>query len=115
MAIIMKFEVDKFIRVNDFILQRIKMKAFLVHQGLAIAISYEAMDGITDKHKATEMKFSEKSQKKPLPLMYLKKKLYTFNMDENKVMRKHLDDFNKIILDLAGIGKLRNRIELLYF
>lgn len=36
--------------------------------------------------------------------LYLKKQLYTLNMEEGKEMRKHLDDFNKTILDLNAVG-----------
>lgn len=35
---------------------------------------------------------------------YLKKQLYTLQMDEGKEMRKHLDDFNKLMLDLSAVG-----------
>ena len=36
--------------------------------------------------------------------LYLKKKLYTLRIDETRELRKHLDDFNKIILDLNNLG-----------
>ena len=36
--------------------------------------------------------------------LYLKKKLYTLQMEEGKDMRKHLDEFNKIMLNLNKIG-----------
>uniref|UniRef100_A0A803QJK4 Retrovirus-related Pol polyprotein from transposon TNT 1-94 n=1 Tax=Cannabis sativa TaxID=3483 RepID=A0A803QJK4_CANSA len=35
--------------------------------------------------------------------LHLKKKLYTMRMDETKDLKKHLDEFNKIILDLSNI------------
>ena len=36
--------------------------------------------------------------------LYLKKNLYTLHMGLGKDLRKHLDDFNKVMLDLLGIG-----------
>lgn len=35
--------------------------------------------------------------------LYLKKKLYTFYMPAGRKISKHIDDFNKIVLDLANI------------
>ncbi|PON38934.1 Zinc finger, CCHC-type [Parasponia andersonii] len=35
--------------------------------------------------------------------LYQKKKLYTLHIEEGKSLKKHLDDFNKIILDLKNI------------
>lgn len=36
--------------------------------------------------------------------MYLRKKLYTLEMEESKELKKHLDDYNKFILDLNVVG-----------
>ena len=36
--------------------------------------------------------------------LYLEKKLYTLHMEDGKDIRKHLDDFNKVMLDLTNIG-----------
>uniref|UniRef100_A0A803PVB6 Integrase catalytic domain-containing protein n=1 Tax=Cannabis sativa TaxID=3483 RepID=A0A803PVB6_CANSA len=36
--------------------------------------------------------------------LYLKKKLYTLKMEDSKELRKHLGEFNQIILDLSNIG-----------
>ncbi|GJZ63480.1 hypothetical protein Tco_0619901 [Tanacetum coccineum] len=35
--------------------------------------------------------------------LYLKKKLYTFNMPVGQKIYEHIDEFNKIVLDLANI------------
>ena len=35
--------------------------------------------------------------------LYLKKQLYTLQMQEDKPIKEHLDDFNKIVLDLKNI------------
>lgn len=50
-----RFEVDKFNGTNDFSLWRIKMKAFLVHQGISEALDVEAMDQMDDKKKKNEI------------------------------------------------------------
>ena len=36
--------------------------------------------------------------------LYLKKRLYALLMEDNKPLKKHLDDFNRIILDLKNIN-----------
>ena len=35
--------------------------------------------------------------------LFLKKKLYSFKMQQGKSVEDHLDDFNKIVLDLENI------------
>ena len=36
--------------------------------------------------------------------LYMKRKLYTFSMKEGTVMKDHLDEFNKLILDLENVS-----------
>ena len=50
-----KFEVDKIMGENNFSLWRIKMKALLVHQGLAAAISREELAAMIDTSKAASI------------------------------------------------------------
>uniref|UniRef100_A0A803QE97 Reverse transcriptase Ty1/copia-type domain-containing protein n=1 Tax=Cannabis sativa TaxID=3483 RepID=A0A803QE97_CANSA len=50
-----RFEMDKFNGTNNFNLWRIKMKAFLVHQGIHEALDKEAMKLIEDKKKKLEI------------------------------------------------------------
>lgn len=45
--------------------------------------------------------FLNKSSAKRL---YIKKKLYTFSMKEGTTMKDHLDEFNKLILDLENVN-----------
>ena len=131
-----RFEVDKFNGSNDFTLWRIRMKAFLVHQGILEALDSESMNFVEDKRKRTEIEAKAHSaillslgdevlrevadeeealglwnklasiyMKKSLAnKLYLKKKLYTLRMEESRELRKDLDDFNKIILDLNNLG-----------
>lgn len=42
-------------------------------------------------------------RKSLLNQLYLKKRLYTLHMDEGKLLKKQMDDFNKIDLDLKSI------------
>uniref|UniRef100_A0A803QQI9 Retrovirus-related Pol polyprotein from transposon TNT 1-94 n=1 Tax=Cannabis sativa TaxID=3483 RepID=A0A803QQI9_CANSA len=52
---IVRFEVDTFNSSNDFSLWRIKMKAFLVHQGIYEALDDEAMKLIKDSKNKLEI------------------------------------------------------------
>uniref|UniRef100_A0A803P852 CCHC-type domain-containing protein n=1 Tax=Cannabis sativa TaxID=3483 RepID=A0A803P852_CANSA len=122
---------------NDFRLWRIRMKAFLVHQGVYQAIDKEELKELrNDKKKIKEIETKAHSAillslgyevlrevsneeialelweklaliylKKSLAnKLYLKKKLYTLKMEDSRELRKHLDEFNQIILDLSNIG-----------
>ena len=131
-----KFDLEKFNGENDFSLWRLKMKALLVHQGLAKAL--EGRDklpqGLTDiqKNKILEKahsaillclgdevlrEVSEENTAAKIWLkleslymtksltnrLYLKKRMYTLQMQEGKPIKDHLDELNKIILDLKNI------------
>lgn len=45
--------------------------------------------------------FLKKSSAKRL---YMKRKLYTFSMKERTIVKDHLDEFNKLILDLENVN-----------
>ncbi|KAK9053984.1 hypothetical protein SSX86_025059 [Deinandra increscens subsp. villosa] len=131
-----KFENDKSDDRNDFNLWRVKMKALLVHQELADALSGEANkpEGIEDKAWKTTLEkahsaiilclgdrvLREVSKEKTtasvwLKLeslymtkslanrLYLKKKVYSFQMSPGKSMEDHYDEFNRLILYLDNI------------
>ncbi|KAL3628744.1 hypothetical protein CASFOL_027790 [Castilleja foliolosa] len=119
-----KFEFDKFSGENDFTLWRIKMKALMVHQGIAAALDAAALASIQDPVVAAEIqskahsalilclgdevlrevsdestalaiweKLEQIYMKKSLAnRLYLKKKLYTLQMDNGKEIRRHLDE-----------------------
>ena len=36
--------------------------------------------------------------------LYMKRKLYTFSMKEGTTMKDHLDEFNKLIMDLENVS-----------
>ena len=51
--------------------------------------------------KALDDKYIKKSLTNRL---YQKQRLYTFKMAENTPIKDHFDNFNRIILDLGGVG-----------
>jgi hypothetical protein len=77
------------------------------HSAILLSLGDEVLREVSSEEKALGLweKLSEIYMKKSLAnKLYLKKKLYTLRMDESKELRKHLDDYNKIILDLCNIG-----------
>lgn len=62
----MKYEIEKFIRVNDLSLWCLKMHGLLVQQGLLEALkgSEKMVDALTEKEKTMMI---EKSHKKGVP------------------------------------------------
>ncbi|KAK9185556.1 hypothetical protein WN943_025912 [Citrus x changshan-huyou] len=57
--------------------------------------------GISNKVEALCMKKSLAHR------LFLKKRLYTFSMREGVSIREHIDNFNKIILDLEGVENVK--------
>jgi hypothetical protein len=128
-----KFEVEKFNGQNSFSLWRLKMRALLRQQGLAkildddvsststedmkefdekahSAILLSLSDGVlrevADEETAAGLwkKLENLYMKKSLTnRLYLKQRLYTLKMKEGMPLCDHLDDFNRIILDLKNI------------
>ena len=85
-------------------LKEIETKA---HSAILLSLGDEVLREVSDEDKALGLwnKLSSIYMKKSLAnKLYLKKKMYTLRMEENKDLRRHLDDFNKIILDLCNIG-----------
>ncbi|GKE21323.1 hypothetical protein Tco_1432835 [Tanacetum coccineum] len=82
---ITRFDIEKFDENNDFGLWQIKMRALMVHQGCDAALETLPAD----------MEASER--------LYMKKKLYTYYMSPGTKLGDHIDEFNKLILDLANI------------
>ncbi|GJW87534.1 retrovirus-related pol polyprotein from transposon TNT 1-94 [Tanacetum coccineum] len=99
-----KFDIEKFDGTGDFGLWRIKMRALLIQHGCETAL--EVLREVTEETTAagvwTKLKtlYMTKSLANKL---YLKKKLYTFYMPAGRKISEHIDEFNKIVLDLANI------------
>ncbi|GKD22034.1 retrovirus-related pol polyprotein from transposon TNT 1-94 [Tanacetum coccineum] len=128
-----KFDIKKFDRTSDFGLWRIKMRALLIQHGCEATLKVLPADmeaqtkaelnkkaqravilclgnkvlreGIgettaTGVWSKLETLYMTKSLANKL---YLKKKLYTFYMPAGRKISEHIDEFNKIVLDLANI------------
>ncbi|GKB87106.1 retrovirus-related pol polyprotein from transposon TNT 1-94 [Tanacetum coccineum] len=128
-----KFDIEKFDGTGDFGLWRIKMRALLIQHGceaelevLPADMEAEAKAELNKKaHSAVILCLGNKvlrevtgettaagvwtkletlyMTKSLANKLYLKKKLYTFYMSGRRKISEHIDEFNKIVLDLANI------------
>ncbi|GJZ79425.1 hypothetical protein Tco_0644262 [Tanacetum coccineum] len=128
-----KFDIKKFDGTGDFRLWRIKMRALLIQHGCEAALEVlpedmeaQAKTELNKKaHSAVILCLCNKvlrevtgettaagvwSKLETLYMtnsldnkLYLKKKLYTFSMQAGRKISEHIDEFNKIVLDLANI------------
>ncbi|GJS22293.1 retrovirus-related pol polyprotein from transposon TNT 1-94 [Tanacetum coccineum] len=128
-----KFDIKKFDGTGDFGLWRIKMRALLIQHGCEAALEVlpadmeaEAKAELNKKaHSAVILCLGNKvlrevtgettaagvwtkletlyMTKSLANKLYLKKKLYTFYMPAGRKISEHIDEFNKIVLDLANI------------
>ncbi|KAH9799312.1 hypothetical protein KPL71_000313 [Citrus sinensis] len=114
-----RFDLEKFNGDNDFYLWSLKMKAILIQQGLDSALDDEDEDP-KGKKEHTEVlrevakertasglwsKLEDLYLKKSLAKrLYMKRRLYTFSMKEGVAIKDHLDEFNKLILDLENVN-----------
>ncbi|GKB02667.1 retrotransposon protein, putative, ty1-copia subclass [Tanacetum coccineum] len=99
-----KFDIEKFDKTGDFGLWRIKMRALLIQHGCEEAL--EVLREVTEETTAAEVwsKLETLYMTKSLAnKLYMKKKLYTFYMPAERKIYEHVDEFNKIVLDLANI------------
>nr|GEX34678.1 zinc finger, CCHC-type [Tanacetum cinerariifolium] len=128
-----KFDIEKFDGTGDFGLWRVKMRALLIQHGCEAALEVLPADmeaqakaelnkkahsvvilclgnknlrevtgettvaGIWSKLETLYMTKSLANK------LYLKKKLYTFYMPAGRKISEHIDEFNKIVLDLSNI------------
>ncbi|GKA24488.1 hypothetical protein Tco_0710521 [Tanacetum coccineum] len=131
-SLITRFDIEKFDGKNDFGLWQIKMRALMVQQGCDVALETLPAD-IEAREKTALMKKSYSTlilclrdrvlrevtketsagiwtkltslymTKSLANRLYLKKKLYTYYMSPGMKLGDHIDEFNKLILDLANI------------
>ncbi|GKB35942.1 zinc finger, CCHC-type containing protein [Tanacetum coccineum] len=96
-----EFNIEKFDGNNDFGLWKERMKALLEQQGLAATLEEITNEttaaGIWKKLKTLYMAKSVANH------LYLKKKLYTFHMYPGKSQSEHINEFHKLVGDLAAI------------
>nr|GFA30029.1 retrovirus-related Pol polyprotein from transposon TNT 1-94 [Tanacetum cinerariifolium] len=128
-----KFNIKKFDETSDFRLWRIKMRALLIqhgceadlevlpedieaqvkiklkkkaHSAVILCLGNKVLREVTGEMTASgvwsklETLYMTKSLANKL---YLKKKLYTFCMPAGRKISEHIDEFSKIVLDLANI------------
>ncbi|KAK9066710.1 hypothetical protein SSX86_014033 [Deinandra increscens subsp. villosa] len=131
-----KYQIEKFDGKNDFGLWRVKMRAFLVYQGISEALrgepgrpeawtDQEWQEVLEKAHSSIILSLGDKVLREVVKedtaagiwakleslymtkslanRLYLKKRLYTFSMSPGKSIEEHIDDFNKIVIDLENI------------
>ncbi|GKB46212.1 hypothetical protein Tco_0896965 [Tanacetum coccineum] len=128
-----KFDIEKFDGTGDFELWRVKMRALLIqhgceaalevlpadmeaeakaelnkkaHSAMILCLGNKVLREVTGETTAAGVwtKLETLYMKKYLAnKLYLKKKLYTFYMPAGQKISEHIDEFNKIVLDLANI------------
>ncbi|GKC79032.1 retrovirus-related pol polyprotein from transposon TNT 1-94 [Tanacetum coccineum] len=128
-----KFDIKKFDGTGDLGLWRIKMRALLIqhgceaalevlpadmeaqtkaelykkaHSAVILCLGNKVLREVTRETTAARVwsKFETLYMTKSLAnKLYLKKKLYTFCMPAGRKIFEHIDEFNKIVLDLANI------------
>jgi hypothetical protein len=85
-----------------------EMKEFdeKAHSAILLSLSDGVLREVADEETAAELwkKFENLYMKKPLTnRLYLKQRLYTLKMKESMPLWDHLDEFNKILMDLKNI------------
>ncbi|GKC92424.1 hypothetical protein Tco_1157866 [Tanacetum coccineum] len=130
---ITRFDIEKFDEKNDFGLWQIKMRALMVQLGcdaalealpadmeagekaalmkkaystLILCLGDRVLREVTKETSTAGIwtKLTSLYMTKSLAnRLYLKKKLYTYNMSPGTKLGDHIDEFNKLILDLANI------------
>uniref|UniRef100_A0A803PAJ2 Retrovirus-related Pol polyprotein from transposon TNT 1-94 n=1 Tax=Cannabis sativa TaxID=3483 RepID=A0A803PAJ2_CANSA len=87
--------------------KKIKEIEIKAQSAILLSLGDEVLRQVSDK--GTTIWFWEKLtliyfKKSLVNKLYLKKKMYTLKMDDTKNLRNHLNEFNRIILDLRNIG-----------
>ena len=77
------------------------------HSTLLLCLTDDVIREVIDEDTAAGLwkKLEEKYQKKSLTnRLYQKQRLYTLRMEQNSKVQDHINHFNRIILDLNGLG-----------
>ncbi|GKE38555.1 retrovirus-related pol polyprotein from transposon TNT 1-94 [Tanacetum coccineum] len=143
-SLITRFDIEKFDEKNDFVLGQIKMRSLMVQHGCDVALETLPVDmkagetdalmkkaystlilclgdrvlrEVTKETTATGIwtKLTSLYMTKSLAnILHLKKKLYTYYMSPDMKLGDHIDEFNKLILNLGNIDiKIEDKDEAL--
>ncbi|GJT34550.1 retrotransposon protein, putative, ty1-copia subclass, partial [Tanacetum coccineum] len=114
-----KFDIEKFDETGDFWFTPLDMEAQTkaelnkkAHSAVILCLGNKVLREVTGETTAAGVwsKFKTLYMTKSLAnKLYLKKKLYTFYMPVGRKISDHIDEFNKIVLDLANIELLYGR------
>ena len=77
------------------------------HSTIILHLSDEVLREVAKERSASGLwtKLEEMFLKKSLAKrLYMKRRLYTFSMKDGTTMKDHLDEFNKLILDLENVS-----------
>ncbi|KAL5560698.1 hypothetical protein UlMin_036909 [Ulmus minor] len=102
-----KVEIEKFDVSNDFGLWKMKMLAHLGNLGLNLALGKEFPESIDEEKKMEVLKKAYNTLILSLSdkvRLHLTAKFFTWKMMEGSVLQGHIDDFNKLVMDLENIG-----------
>ena len=88
------------------------------HSAILLSLTDEVLREVADETTAAGLwkKLQSKYQKRSLSnKLYQKRQLHTLKMSEDMQITEHLDKFNRIVLDLRGVGlTLMMRIKLCF-
>ncbi|KAL5577191.1 hypothetical protein UlMin_018890 [Ulmus minor] len=101
-----KVEIEKFDGSNDFGLWKMKILAHLGILGLDLALENIFLETIDVEKRKEVLKKAYNTLILCLSdkVLYLKAKFFTWKMKEGRSLQGHIDDFNKLIVDLSNIG-----------
>ncbi|KAL5575220.1 hypothetical protein UlMin_016919 [Ulmus minor] len=102
-----KVEIENFDGSNDFGLWKMKMLAHLSNLGLDFALGKEFPKTMDEEKKGEILKKAYNTLILSLSdkvRLHLKVKLFTWKMTEGRDLQGHIDDFNKLVMDLENIG-----------
>ncbi|KAL5557874.1 hypothetical protein UlMin_034085 [Ulmus minor] len=102
-----KVEIEKFDGSNDFGLWKMKMLAHLGNLGLDLALGKEFPESMDEEKKKEVLKKAYNTLILSLSdkvRLHLKANFFTWKMKEGRDLQGHIDDFNKLVMDLENIG-----------
>ncbi|KAL5575291.1 hypothetical protein UlMin_016990 [Ulmus minor] len=102
-----KVEIEKFDGSNDFGLWKMKMLAHLGNLGFDLALGKEFLETMDEDKKGKFLKNAYNTLILNLSdniRLHLKTKFFTWKITEGRDLQGHIDEFNKLVIDLENIG-----------